>query len=155
LFTSYCDADHAGDRDTGRSTGAYIIKYGSGAISWSSKLQSMVALSSTEAEYIAGVELGKEMVWLRKVLTEFGYSFKGPSPLFTDSQSALAVSKNPEHFGRMKHLDNRFFWLREQVSAGILNPIFIPTESMPADMLTKALPRLKVEKFRRMMGVEP
>jgi hypothetical protein len=155
LFTSYCDADHAGDRDTGRSTGAYIIKYGSGAISWSSKLQSMVALSSTEAEYIAGVELGKEIVWLRKILTEFGYSFNGPSLLFTDSQSALAVSKNPEHFGRMKHLDNRFFWLREQVSSGILNPIFIPTDSMPADMLTKALPRLKVEKFRRMMGVQP
>jgi len=155
LFTSYCDADHAGDKDTGRSTGAYVIKYGSGAISWSSKLQSLVALSSTEAEYIAGVELGKEMVWLRKILEEFGYSFNGPSSLFTDSQSALAVSKNPEHFGRMKHLDNRFFWLREQVTAQVLNPIFIPTDSMPADVLTKALPRLKVEKFRRMMGVEP
>jgi hypothetical protein len=72
-----------------------------------------------------------------------------------DNQSAISVSKNPEHHGRMKHLDLRFYWLRDQVALGVITPLFIPTEEMPADLLTKPLPRIKVERFRRMMGIEP
>ena len=62
MFTTYSDADHAGDKSTCRSTGAYVVKMGSGAISWSSKLQSGVALSTTKAEYIAATAAGKEIL---------------------------------------------------------------------------------------------
>ena len=62
LFTTYSDADHGGNSDNGRSTGGYLVKIGSGAVSWSSKLQTLVALSTTEAEYISAVEAGKEIV---------------------------------------------------------------------------------------------
>jgi hypothetical protein len=72
-----------------------------------------------------------------------------------DNQSAISVSKNPEHHGRMKHLDLRWFWLRDQVTLGVITPMFVSTENMPADLLTKAMSRVKVERFRRMMGIEP
>src|SRR5277367_4897666 len=102
------------------------MTYGGGAISWSSKLQPFVSLSTTEAEYIAACEAGKEILWLRNLLTEFGYKVDSPSILKIDNQSALTVSKNPEHHGRMKHLDLRYFWLRETVELGKINPEYIP-----------------------------
>jgi hypothetical protein len=153
LFISYCDADHGGNKDNGKSTGGYLMKYGGGAISWSSKLQPFVSLSTTEAEYIAACEAGKEILWLRNLLTEFEYTVDTPSILRIDNQSALTVSKNPEHHGRMKHLDLHYFWLRESVELGKITPEYIPTSEMPADLLTKALPRASVEKFREMMGL--
>jgi hypothetical protein len=124
-----------------------------GAISWSSKLQSIVALSSTEAEYMVAVEAGKEIMWMRNILGEFGYQQEGPSPLHIDNQSALSVSKNPEHFGRMKHLDLRFFWLRDVVEDGTILPLHIPGTEQPADCLTKALPLPLVRLARERLGL--
>src|ERR1700759_2170227 len=141
IFTAFTDSDHAGNADNGRSTSGYLLCIGGGAVSWSSRLQSLVAQSTTEAEYIASVDAGREMVWMRHLLSEFGYSLPGPSVLHMDNQSAISVSKNPEHHGRMKHLDLRFYWLRDQVEAGILVPQFIGTNKMPADVLTKPLSR--------------
>lgn len=155
LFTTYSDADHGGCKDTGRSTGAYLIKMGTGAISWSSKLQGIVALSSTEAEYIAAVEAGKEVVWLRKLLQEMGFSVSQPSVLRIDNQSAIQVAKHPEHHGRMKQLDLRWFWLRDMVDREVISPQFVPTDQMPADLLTKPLARVKVQQFCEMMGLAP
>lgn len=155
LFTVFTDADHGGNKDTGRSTGAYITRIGTGAVNWSSKLQPIVTLSSTEAEYVAAVEAGKEICWMRNLLTELGYSVTDkPSTLHIDNNSAISVAKNPEHFGRLKHLDLRYYWLRDVCSAGIISPDFCPTAEMPADLLTKPLERVKVAKLRRMMGLQ-
>ena len=111
LFITYSDSNHGACKDTGRSTGGYVVKIGTGAVSWSSKLQSVVALSTTEAEYIAAVEAGKELKWMRSLLGEFGYKFDNASTLCIDNMSSINVSKNPEHHGRMKHLDLKFHWL--------------------------------------------
>ena len=155
LFTVYTDADSGGDPDTGRSTGAYVVKMGTGAVDWSSKLQPIVTLSSTEAEYVAAVEAGKEICWMRNLLTELGYPVEGkPSVLHIDNNSAISVARNPEHFGRLKHLDLRFYWLRDIVQAGLIDPQFCPTAQMPADMLTKALPRPKVAEMRTLLGLQ-
>jgi hypothetical protein len=105
LFTTYTDADHGGNPDNGRSTGGYAIVIGGGAVSWSSCLQPVVSLSTTEAEYIAAVEAGKEIIWMQNLLTEFGFNFTSPSPLLIDNNSAVTVAKNPKHHGCMKHLD--------------------------------------------------
>ena len=105
LFITYTDADHGGNPDNGRSTGGYAILIGGGAVSWSSRLQPVVSLSTTEAEYIAAVEAGKEIIWMRNLLTEFGFKITSPSHLLIDNNSAVTVAKNPEHHGRMKHLD--------------------------------------------------
>jgi hypothetical protein len=152
-FVTYSDADHGGNSDNGKSTGRYLVKLGTGAVSWSSKLQTMVALSTTEAEYIAAVEAAKEVIWMRQFMGELGYPPSSSSTLLMDNQSAISVSKNPEHHGRMKHLDLRWFWLRDVVDSGLVKPAFIPTEDMAADILTKSLMRPYVEKCRRLMGL--
>jgi len=154
LFTSFSDADFGGCKKSGKSTSGYLIKVGTGAVSWRSKLQPIVALSTTEAEYIAAVEAGKEMIWMHNILSEFGYKPSLPSKLRVDNQSAMNVAKNPEHHGRMKHLDLRFHWLREKVEAGLISLSYIPTAEMPADILTKGLPRAQVEMCRHLMGLQ-
>jgi hypothetical protein len=115
MFT-YCDTSHGDCKDTGHSTGGYVTLMAGGAIGWSSKLQGIIALSTTEAEFIAAVEAGKEIAWMRNILCEFGYTIDIPSTLQIDNQSAISVSKNPEHHGRMKHLDLRFYWLQDAVN---------------------------------------
>ena len=80
-------------------------------VSWHSKLQTTVALSTTEAEYVAAVDAGKEIKWMHNLLLELGYPVSGPSSLLIDNQSTIQVSKNPEHHGRMKHLDLAYYWL--------------------------------------------
>ena len=126
---------------------------GSGAISWASKLQPVVTLSTTEAEYISATAAAQEILWLRNLFSEIGYEVEGASTLYLDNQSAIAVSRNPEHHGRMKHLDLRHYWLRDVVKAGIINVKYIPTASMPADIMTKTLPKATVEEMRRLLGL--
>ena len=155
VFTTYCDASHGDCKDTGRSTGGYTTIMAGGAIGWSSKLQGIVALSTTEAEFIAAVDAGKEIAWMRNILREFGYGLDQPSTLHIDNQSAISVSKNPEHHGRMKHLDLRFYWLRDAVNDKVIRPSFIPTSQQVADIFTKALPASKVEFCRNSMGIRP
>jgi hypothetical protein len=81
---------------------------------------------------------------MRLFLGELGYSFDAPSLLLVDNQLAIQVTRNPEHHGHMKHLDLRFFWLRDMVNAGVIAVRYIPTADMAADLLTKVLARVKV-----------
>jgi hypothetical protein len=152
-FITYSDADHGGNPDNGKSTGGFVVKIGSGAVSWSSKLQPLVALSTTEAEHISAVEAGKEILWMRQFMGELGYTISGPSLLRMDNQSAIAVSKNPEHHSKMKHLSLRLFWLRDAVQDGLITPTFVPTQEMAADIFTKALDRIKVQACAQMLGL--
>src|SRR5882757_8099098 len=120
LFSTFSDADHGGCKDTGRSTGGYLVKIGTGAVSWSSKLQSIVALSTTEAEYIAAVSAGKEIHWMRNILLEMEFSASTPSVLRIDNQSTISVAKRHEHHGRMKQLDLSWYWLRDVVHKEVI-----------------------------------
>ena len=84
-----------------------------------------------------------------------GYSVTNqPSTLHIDNYSAISAAKNPEHFGRLKHLDLRFYWLRDICKAGSINPVYCPTAVMPADILTKPLQRIKVATQRGLLGLE-
>lgn len=148
LFTTYCDADHAGNPDNGRSTSGFVVKMGTGAISWASRLQTLVALSTTEAAVMAG----QEVLWLQNLFNSLGIPVKN-SPMFIDNMSALSVAKNPEHHGRMKHLDLRFYWLRDVIATGRIGVTHVATEFMPADIMTKALGKLKVAAMREMLGL--
>ena len=86
-----------------------------GAVSWSSKKQTSVTLSSTEAEYIAGAHAAKETVWLRQLLTELGIPVNTPTTLLMDNQSAIAIVHNPEFHNRTKHINVRYHFLRNKV----------------------------------------
>ena len=153
LFTTYCDADFAGNIDNKRSTSGYVVKIGTGAVSWSSRLQSFNTLSTTESEYVAAVAAGQEILWLRNLFMELGFPVDSGLPLCIDNQSALSVAKNPEHHGRMKHLDLRFYWLRGTVHSGLITLRYVPTAEMPADVMTKPLARIKVAEMRGLLGL--
>ena len=84
---------------------------GTGAVSWSSHLQTLHTTSTTQSEYVAAVAAGQEILWLINLFTELGFSVPLGLPMCIDNQSAIRVSKNPEHHGRMKHLDLHFYWL--------------------------------------------
>ena len=153
LFTTFSDADHGGNVDDRHSTSGMIVKMGTGTISWASRLQTIATLSTTEAEYISAVAAGQEIIWLHNLFSEFGYALDAPSTLYVDNQSAISVAKNPEHHGRMKHLDLRHYWLRDVVEIGQIDVRYMQTKTMPADIMTKALGRLKVVDMRDMIGL--
>ena len=143
-LTGWSDADWAGDIDTRRSTSGYIFQLDSSCLlSWQSRKQTIVALSSTEAEYIAAATATKELLWLQALLQELGYSLLLPSTLFCDNQSCISLSENPKFHDRSKHIDLRFHFLREKVQAKILKLHFTSTSTMWADILTKSLPKDK------------
>ena len=94
----------------------YLFQISAGAVSWRSKKQECVALSTTEAEYVALASAAQESIWLRKLIAKLGSPPKGPRTIFDDNQSAIALSKNPQHYGRAKHIDIKHPFTREQVA---------------------------------------
>ena len=154
LFTTYTDSDFAGDKDNGKSTNGYLVKIGTGAVSWASKLQGPMARSSTEAEFYGASFAGTEIKWLRELFGELGYSFASPSPLHVDNQSTIQVLNDAVHQSRMKHIPVAEFWIRNEVAKlKTISVHYLPTADMPADLLTKALPRQLVVEHRRRMGL--
>ena len=153
LFTTYSDADYGGCKDSGKSTGGYVVMMGGAAVSWRSKIQPTVSQSTTEAEFVAASEAGKELKWMRNLLKELGFGVTGSSTLHLDNQSAIQVCKNPEHHGRMKHLDMKYFWIRDEVVRKVIEVVYVPTGDQLADILTKPLGRVLVQKFVGLLGL--
>ena len=104
---------------------------------------------------MAAVEAGKEILWMRNILSEFGHSTSYASTLLIDNKSGIDVAKNPEHHGRMKHLDLRFYWLREAVQDSTIAPVYIPGSQNVADLFTKAVQPKIVEFAVPMLGLTP
>ena len=137
---AYSDADWAGDLDTRRSTTGYVVYAAGGPISWQSKLQSTVAVSKMEAEYMAAFGAIQELVWTKGVLSEMNFDYVDPMTLHMDSQSAMALAKNPTHHKRSKHIDIKYHWLREHTyESRTVELEHCATADMVADVLTKAL----------------
>ena len=121
----------------------YLLLQG-GSVSWQSRLQKCVALSTTEAEYIAANEAGKEMLWLKRFLQELGLKQDG-YVVNCDSQCALDLSKNSMYHSCSKHIEVRYHWLRLVVEQQSFELKKIHTDENPADMLTKVLSREKLK----------
>ncbi|KAK9769258.1 putative Integrase catalytic domain-containing protein [Seiridium cardinale] len=151
----FSDADWAGDRETRRSTSGYIFNLGSGAVSWSSKRQPTVSLSSCESELKGQTQATKEAIWLRRLLKELNASKNDiPTIIYGDNQGALALAHNPEFHSRSKHLQTQDFFCREQQQAGQVDFKYVNTKDQVADGLTKALGRPEFERFRASIGLE-
>ncbi len=140
----YCDSDYAADVETRRSTTGFAFILNGGAISWSSKLQPTVAVSTSEAEYMAAARAVKEALWLKMLLSSFGIR-AGALKIYCDSQGAIKLLKHPIASIRTKHIDVIHHFARERVSRKEVCFEYCNTEAMIADYLTKALP---VGKFR-------
>src|SRR5205085_10221192 len=118
-LVGYTDSDWAGDTATRRSTAGYVFNLGSGAVSWQAKRQTVVALSSCEAEFMGQTQATKEAVWLRRLLQEVTQQGERPlaTIIFGDNQGAIALSKNPQFHPRTKHIDIQHNYNRERQDA--------------------------------------
>lgn len=139
ILSGYSDSDHAANVDTRKSVGGYIMLLNGGPITWCSRSQTTVATSTVEAEYVAAFEASKEIVWLRRLLSEVGEPQKGPTTLWTDSQGAIAVSLNPELHKNTKHFDVKCHKIRELQEFGYVLLKYVRTDEQVADFLTKSL----------------
>ena len=151
----YSDADWAGDREDRRSTSGYLFQIAGGPVSWKSRKQESVALSTAEAEYIALSSAAQETVWIRRLVTELGNEPEGPTTLMEDNQSSIAMAKNPQFHGRAKHIDIRHHFIRERVNEGDIQLVYCPTGDMIADMLTKGLNRYQLKNLMDRAGIRP
>jgi hypothetical protein len=136
----FVDSDYAGDLDGRKSTSGSVFISGTAAISWSSKLQPVAALSTVEAEYISMCSGVQEALWLSKLVADFGGLVEG-FPLYTDNTGALTNIKGSPASQRTKHIDVRYHRIRDEVQLGRIAPFYVPTADNPADCFTKALPK--------------
>ncbi|CAI5466473.1 unnamed protein product [Closterium sp. Yama58-4] len=134
------NADDAGDKQNRTSTGGYVFVFGGAAVSWSSQRIKCATLSSTESEYVAATEAGKEARRLRFLLAEFQLLDPGsPTILLVDNQSAITVAEGLGLKGNLKHMERRYAWLQQMVKRGKIALKYIATSEQPSDFLTKGL----------------
>lgn len=153
-FVAYSDSDYAGCPFTRRSITGYVMTVGLGCVSWRARKQTTVATLSTEAEYRAAYEATQEIVWLRLLLSEFGYQQLKPTVLRCDNQGALALAKNPLYHSRSKHFDVIYHWIRERVDDSTIEPIYIQRSLILADFLTKALHQPKFDYCAKELHIQ-
>ncbi|KAG2758561.1 hypothetical protein Pcac1_g29317 [Phytophthora cactorum] len=151
----YSDADWAGDIESRRSTSGYAFMMNGGCISWRSKKQRTVALSSTEAEYMALSEATQEAVWLKVFLCELGEMANDEAvKIYEDNQGSIALAKNPEFHKRTKHIDIRYHFVREKVEDGQVVLQYVSTTDMLADIMTKPIPATQFGVLRNKLGIQ-
>jgi hypothetical protein len=151
----FTDADGA-SQEHRRAISGYVILIDGGAVSWSSKKQELVTLSTAEAEYVAATHAAKEVIWFRRILSEIFRPLEHPVILHSDSQSAIALARSQGQFhARTKHIDIRWHFIRYCIDNGSIELRYCPTEDMTADLLTKPLPSGKAKHFAHALGLQP
>ena len=149
--TAYSDADWGGDLDDRKSTTGYVMFINDNPVSWNSKKQQTVALSSAESEYMAISECMKEMLWLRALLSELGVRTVTPSIVHVDNQAAIQISNTDTHHDRTKHIDIRHHFIRDCINTGDVRLQWIETKMQRADIFTKALGSNSFVRLRQMI----
>ncbi|CAI7748262.1 unnamed protein product, partial [Closterium sp. NIES-54] len=139
FLTAFSDASYASEPEDMTTVGGLICCDGGGPTAWESKKQVDQALSSVESEYMALFRAVREIVWQRRLLAELGEEQQEPTPLYCDSQGAIALAKNPVLHGLTKHMSMKWHWTRSMVAAGEVELHYVKTTRQPADMLTKRL----------------
>ena len=135
----YSDADWAGNVTDRKFTSGYFTFMGGNLVTWRSKKQNVVALSSAEAEFRGMTKGICELLWLRKLLTELGYKPTSTMNLFCDNKAAIAIAQNPVQHDRTKHVEVDRHFIKQKLEAKVFQFPFVKSEDQLADMLTKAI----------------
>jgi hypothetical protein len=152
-FEAFVDSDYAGDLDGRKSTSGFVFMSGSAAVSWGSKLQPLVALSTVEAEFISVCTEVQEALWFAKLIYDFGEN-SGRMVIHTDNTGALANMKGIPISPRTKHIAVRYHRVRNEVENGAIEPRYVATSDNIADFFTKALPKVPFVKLRALAGLQ-
>ncbi|XP_062081408.1 secreted RxLR effector protein 161-like [Humulus lupulus] len=150
-LVGYSDSDWAGSLDDRKSTSRGCFYIGNNLVSWFSKKQHSISLSTAEAEYIAAGSSCTQLIWLNKMLTDYGHPQKSLI-LFCDSTSAINISKNPVQHSRTKHIDIRYHFIRNMIESKLLTISHVSTNAQLADLFTKALDAQTYAHLRTSIG---
>ena len=131
----------------------YAFLIDGGAVSWSSKQQEIISLSTTKSEYIAAMHGSKEALWLCSLISEVFSPITSPTTLFSDNQAAITLTHNHQYHLRTKHIDMQYHWICWVVKKGSICLVYCPMDDMVADALTKVLPSAKVKHFAASLGL--
>lgn len=150
------DSDWGSDRDDRKSCTGYVTMLANGPVSWKSRKQKSVALSTMEAEYMALSEVTKEIIHQRQMLKEVGveHLVKGPTLIYCDNQSAIRLAKDSVHHDRSKHVDIRYHYTRDMQREGRIEIKYLSTSEMAADILTKGLSKIKHDHCVRILKLK-
>ena len=156
----YSDSDWAGDKDDSKSTSGYLFTLAGATICWKSRKQKLIALSSTEAEYIGLTETAKEASWLRELYNEIHLLLNNNPlqlceslPVFADNQASIYMSNIPRFHERTKHIGIRYHYVRTAIEQNLIHLFYIPTTENPADLLTKSLSRELHKRHTNRLGL--
>ena len=145
--TGWYDADWGACKVTRRSLTGWIIHFGTSPICWKTKKQNDVSLSSTEAEFRAMKAITKELIWIKRLLSELGVTHDSPMTIFCDNKSTLHISANHVLHEQTKHMGIICQFVRKEIIKGVINTMFVTTHDQLADILTKYLGRREFDAF--------
>ncbi|GAW03045.1 retrovirus-related pol polyprotein [Lentinula edodes] len=151
---AYVDSDHAGCQDAYRSTSGYVFFMAGAPVSWSSKWQATVALSTTESEYIGLSRATQQAVWISLFLSEVDLTQEGPINMLGDNFGSVCLTENSKRHALVKHIEMRHHYVREKVQSGEVNIKWIRSGENIADIFTKALNGTTHSKFVSMLGID-
>ena len=137
-LSSFCDADYAGDRVERKSTGVGCHFLGSSLISWASKKQNSIVLSTTEAEYVSVASCCSQLLWVKYQLEDYS-RFEQNILVFCDNTSAINLTKNLIQHSKAKHIEIRYHFIRDYAQKGIFDIKYMDTDHQWADIFTKVL----------------
>ncbi|GJW83732.1 ribonuclease H-like domain, reverse transcriptase, RNA-dependent DNA polymerase [Tanacetum coccineum] len=150
----FSDSSYGVNTQEGKGTTGIIFYYGESPISWSTQKQATVALSSCESEFIAATAAATQALWLKRLLSKLTHSQEEKVTIMVDNKSAIALMKNPVFHGRSKHIDTKYHFIRECVEREDIQVEFVSGEYQKADILTKALPKIKFLTMRQLIGLK-
>jgi hypothetical protein len=153
-LVGYADADGA-SQEHHHMISSFAFLVDGGAISWGSKKQELVTLSTTRAKYVVATHATKEIIWLHHLMGEVFHPLEHPTILYGDNQSAIALTKDGSYHARTKHIDIHYHFIRFAIANGSIHFLYCPTDDMVADTLTKALPSIKAKHFAFELGLRP
>lgn len=153
IMSGYVDSDWAGNITDRKSVSGYVFKVYSSTVSWATRKQTSVALSSAEAEYMALSVAVTEAIWLRRLLVDLGVNMNGATVLHEDNQACIKVAEEDKVMKRLKHVDVRYHFVRDEIQKRVIRLVYVPTDSQIADVMTKGLGRFQFVKLRELIGL--
>jgi hypothetical protein len=153
LFRALSDSDW-GMGDGRKSVSGFLITMNGSPLSWSSKQQSVIALSSCEAEYLATTHCARDVLWFRNLFAELGFAQESPTSIFCDNQGTIACTHDPHAHSKMKHIAIREHFIRDCIVKRLVDVIYVSNKENIADIFTKPLHRVLHAQWVKMLGLD-